>query len=52
MDEFKYGGLVVEGKMQFQIDKWFGTASAVMWMLPVSCGDERQSSKYMSQSML
>lgn len=26
--------------MQFQIDKWFGSASAVMWMRPVSCGDE------------
>lgn len=26
--------------MKFQIDKWFGTASAVMGMLPVSCGDE------------
>lgn len=26
--------------MEFQIDKWFATASAVVWMLPVCCGEE------------
>lgn len=26
--------------MEFYFDKWFATASAVVWMLPVSCGDE------------
>lgn len=32
-------GLLLEIKMGFYIGKWFGTASAVMWILPVSCGD-------------